>query len=110
MLLRTHQHGRIIKISSIIENIFMDKLQLQKHQFTLSQNIKIYKSIMIREFGLKLSTLIKIYNIINYENQIINKVIHFIKKDFIPIRNILAYVFNNEACNIAVSDFEFHCN
>ena len=35
---------------------------------------------------------------------------YFIKKDFIPIRNILAYVFNNEACNIAVSDFEFHCN
>ena len=35
---------------------------------------------------------------------------NFIKKDFILIRNMLAHVCNNEACNITVSDFEFDCN
>ena len=46
----------------------------------------------------------------DYENQTINKVMHFIKKDFIPICNMLAHICNDDACNITVSDFEFYCN
>ena len=85
-------------------------MQLRKHQFSLLKKIKICKSIIIRELGLNLSTSIKIYNTIDYENQVINKAMHFIKKDFIPIRNMLAHIYSNKDWNINVSDFEFHCN
>ena len=44
------------------------------------------------------------------ENQVMNKVLNFIKNDFIPICNCLVYVSNDEAWNITVSKFEYHSN
>ena len=94
----------------MIENLFIGKLQLRKHECSLLKNTKICKSVMIREFGLKLLISIEINNTMDYKNQAINKVMYFIKKDFIPIYNILAHICNNDACNITVSDFEFYYN
>ena len=44
------------------------------------------------------------------ENQIINKALNYIKKDFILIRNMLAHVSDDEPWNITVSEFEYHSN
>ena len=46
----------------------------------------------------------------NFENQTINKSLNYIKKYFIPIRNMLAYVYDDESWNITVSEFEFRSN
>jgi len=107
---RTYQRGRIIEISTMIESLFMNKLQLRHLKLTLSQNIKLYETIIIRQFGLKLSTSDTIIRTLDFENRTINKALNFIKNDFIPIRNLMAHVSDDEPWNIAISDFEYHCN
>ena len=109
-LSRTHQRGRIIEMSSMIESLFLNKLQLRELQLTLSKHIKLYETVIIREFGLKLSTSAEMFNTMDAENQTINKALNYIKKDLIPIRNMLAHVSDDEPWNIAVSEFECHCN
>ena len=94
----------------MIESLFLNKLQLQELQLNLSKYIKLYETVIIREYGLKLSTCDKIFLTLDAENRTINKALNFIKNDFIPIRNIMAHVSDDEPWNIAVSDFEFHCN
>ena len=44
------------------------------------------------------------------ENQIINEASNFIKKDFIPFRNMLVYLSDDEHWNVTASEFDFHCN
>ena len=107
---RTYQRGRIIEISTLIESLFMNKSQLRYLKFTLSQNIKLYETIIIREFGLKLSISDNIIRTLDFENRTINKALNFIKNDFIPIRNFMAHVSDDEPWNITISDFEYHCN
>ena len=94
----------------MIESIFINKLQLQELKLSLSKYIKLCETVIIREFGLKLSTSAEIFNTMDTENQTINKALNCIKKDLIPIRNMLAHVSDDEHWNIAVSEFEHHCN
>ena len=109
-LSRTYQRGRIIEMSSMIESVFMNKLQLQELKLSLSKHIKLYETVIIREFGLKLSTSAEIFHAMDTENQTMNKVLNYIKKDLMPIRNMLAHVSDDEHWNITVSEFEHHCN
>ena len=46
----------------------------------------------------------------DFENKTINKALNYIKKDFIPIRNLFAHTSDDEPWNITVSDFEYHSN
>ena len=62
MLSRTYQQEQIIKISSMIESLFLSKLQLRELQLCLSKCIKLCETAIIREFRLKLSTSIEILN------------------------------------------------
>ena len=94
----------------MIESLFLNKLQLQELQLYLSKYIKLYETVIIREFGLKLSTSIEIFNSMDFENQTINKVLSYIKKDFIPVHSILAHVYDDKSWNIIESDFQFHSN
>ena len=109
-LSRTYQRGRIIEISSMIESLFFNKLQLRKFKLTLSQSIKLYETVIIREYGLKLSTAKEIVSSLDFENKTINQALHYIKKDFIPIRNLLAHKSDDEPWNITFSDFEYYSN
>ena len=65
---------------------------------------------MIREFGLKLSTLDNIFLTIDAENQTLNKALNFINNNSIPIRTCLAHISDDRPWNIAVSEFEYHSN
>ena len=93
---RTYQRGRIIEISTMIESLFMNKLQLRHLKLSLSQNIKLYETIIIRQFGLKLSASDTIIQTLDFENRTIKKALNFIKNDFIPIRNLMVYASDDE--------------
>ena len=91
----------------MIESLFLSKLQLCELKLNLSKCIKLHKTIIIREFNLKLSTLAEIFSAMDIKNQTTNKVLNYIKKDFILICSMLAYVSDHEPWNITVSEFEY---
>ena len=109
-LSKTYQRGRITEMSSMIESLFVDKLNFGGLQFNLGKHIKLHETVIIREHHLKLSTDPEIYDSMEEENQIINKALNFIKKNFIPFRNMLVHSTDDNYWNATVSQFDFHCN
>ena len=94
----------------MIESVFTNKLKLHELKLSLSKCIKLYETVIIREFGLKLSTSAETFNTMDAENQSMNIALNYMKKDLMPIRNMLAHVSDDEHWNITVSEFEHHCN
>ena len=109
-LSETCQRGRIAEMSSMIESLFVDKLNFGGLQFNSGKHVKPHETVIIRERNLKLSTAPEIFDSMEEENQITNKALNFIKKDFIPFRNMLAHATDDNYWNATVSEFDFHCN
>ena len=109
-LSKTYQRGRIAEISSMIESLFVDNLNFRGLQFNLGKHIKLCETVIIREFNLKLSTDPEIFDSMEEENQIINKALNFIKKDFVPFRDMLVHSTDDNSWNVTVSEFDFHSN
>ena len=109
-LSKTYQRGRSAEISSMIESLFVDKLNFRGLQFNLGKHVKPRETVIIRERNLKLSTAPEIIDSMEEENQIINKALNFIKKDFVPFRNMLVHSTDDNCWNATVSEFDFHCN
>ena len=107
---KTYQRGRIAEISSMIESLFVDKLNFRGSQFNLGKHAKLHETAIIRERNLKLSTAPETFDSMEEENQIISKALNFIKKDFVPFRNMLVHSTDDDHWNATVSEFDFHCN
>ena len=92
------------------ESLFISKLQLREFQLSSSKHAKLCETVVIRECHLKMSTSPETFNELCCENKVIDKALNCTKKDFIPIRNIMAHVSDDQPWNITFSDFDFHCH